>query len=69
LNTQTGTHPTYYRFLYFTALAFALGVAAGGIFSYVGAPIVSIILFVLALFVALYAAVQIRARQRSMNAS
>jgi Flp pilus assembly protein TadB len=69
LNTQTAAHPTYYRFLYFTALAFALGVAAGGIFSYIGAPIVSIILFVLALFVALYAAAQIRARQRRTNAS
>lgn len=68
MNTQT-QQPTYYRFLYFTALAFALGVAASGLATYVGAPIVSVILFVLALFVVLYAAVQIRARQRSMNAS
>jgi hypothetical protein len=69
LNTQTEAQPTYYRFLYFTALAFALGMAAGGLFTYIGAPIVSIILFALALFVALSAAVQIRARQRRMNAS
>jgi len=69
LNTQTQEQPTYYRFLYFTALAFALGIAAGGLTTYVGAPVVSITLFVLALLVVVYAAVKIRARQRRMNAS
>ena len=69
MNNQTVAQPTYYRFLFFTALAFALGMAAGGLITYVGAPVVSIILFVLALLVVAYATVQIRARQRRMNAS
>jgi hypothetical protein len=66
---QTQEPPTYYRFLFYTALAFALGVAAGGLITYAGALVVSIILFVLALLVVAYATVQIRARQRRMNAS
>ena len=66
---QTQEPPTYYRFLFYTALTFALGVAAGGLITYAGAPVVSIILFVLALLVVAYATVQIRARQRRMKAS
>ena len=69
MNNQSVAQPTYYRFLYFTALAFALGIAAGGITTYAGAPVVSITLFVLALLIVVYAAVKIRARQRRMNAS
>ena len=64
MNNQTVAQPTYYRFLFFSALAFALGVAVGSLFTYVGVPVVSIILFVLALLVVVYAIVQIRARQR-----
>jgi len=65
---QTQEPPTYYRFLFYTALAFALGVVAGGLITYAGAPVVSIILFVLALLIVAYATVQIRARQRRMKA-
>jgi hypothetical protein len=69
LINQTQEQPTYYRFAFFTALAFALGVTAGSLFTYVGALVVSIILFILALLAAAYATVQIRARERRMNAS
>jgi len=68
LNTQTVAPPTYYRFLFFTALAFALGIAAGSLFTYVGGLAVNIILFVLALVAVVYATVRIRAQQRRKDA-
>lgn len=69
MNNKTQEQPTYYRFLFFTALAFALGIAVGGLFTFVGAAVVSIILFVLALLGVVYATVHIRARQRRLHAS
>jgi len=69
LNNQTQEQPTYYRFLFFSVLAFALGIAVGGFFTFVGAGVVSIILFVLALLAMAYATIRIRARQRRINLS
>ncbi len=69
MNNQTQEQPTYYRFLFFSVLAFALGIAVGGFFTFVGAGVVSIILFVLALLAMAYATIRIRARQRRINLS
>ncbi len=69
MNNQTQEQPTYYRFLCFMSLAFAPGIAADNLSTYMHVPVVSIILLVVALLAVAYAVVQIRVRQRRMNAS
>jgi hypothetical protein len=68
LNNQVQESPTYHHFMFYVCVAFAAGIAIGSVFTGIGAPFVSVALFVLALLGVVYAAGKVEARRIRRNA-